>query len=404
MADAYIYDAVRTPRGRGKSGGGLNTVRPIHLVRTVLTALRDRTALDTSQVDDVILGVVEPVKEQGGNIARVGALYSDYDQAVAGVQINRFCASGLAATNMGAARIMAGQDDAIVGGGVESMSRVKMGSSSGPWATDPQVAMYLKFVPQGISADLVATLYGFSRQDCDALAAESQRRAATAWEQGRFDGSIVPVCDDNGIAVLDRDEHMRPGTTAESLAGLKPSFEMLGSNYGFNGVALQRYPEIEQIQHVHHAGNSSGIVDGAAAVLLGSEAFGERNGLRPRARIKSFASIGSEPTIMLTGPSDAAEKALKRAGMTPSDIDLWEINEAFAAVVLRFVDALGLHHDRVNVNGGAIALGHPLGATGAMILGTLLDELERRDLKTGCAALCVGAGMGTATIIERIEH
>jgi len=382
----------------------LNTVRPIHLVRTVLTALRDRTTLDTSQVDDVILGVVEPVKEQGGNIARVGALYSDYDQAVAGVQINRFCASGLAATNMGAARIMAGQDDAIVGGGVESMSRVKMGSSSGPWATDPQVAMYLKFVPQGISADLVATLYGFSRQDCDALAAESQRRAATAWEQGRFDGSIVPVCDDNGIAVLDRDEHMRPGTTAESLAGLKPSFEMLGSNYGFNGVALQRYPEIEQIQHVHHAGNSSGIVDGAAAVLLGSEAFGERNGLRPRARIKSFASIGSEPTIMLTGPSDAAEKALKRAGMTPSDIDLWEINEAFAAVVLRFVDALGLHHDRVNVNGGAIALGHPLGATGAMILGTLLDELERRDLKTGCAALCVGAGMGTATIIERIEH
>ncbi len=402
MPDCFIYDHVRTPRGRGKAGGGLNTVRPIHLARTVLQSIRDRNELDTSQVDDVILGVVEPVKEQGSDIARVAALYSDYDEKVPGVQINRFCSSGLVANNIGAARVMAGVDDAIVAGGVESMSRVPMGSSRGPWATDPQVAIYLKFVPQGISADLVATLYGYSRTDCDSLAVRSQERAAAAWEAGRFNRSIVPVYDDNGMLMLDRDEHMRPGTTVESLANLRASFTQLGSSYGFDGVAMQRYPEVEKINHVHHAGNSSGIVDGAAAVLLGSKAFGERNGLKPRARIKTFASIGSEPTIMLTGPSDAAEKALSRVGMKASDVDLWEINEAFAAVVLRFVDALGISHEQTNVNGGAIAMGHPLGATGAMILGTLLDEMERRDLETGCAALCVGAGMGTATLIERV--
>ena len=403
MAECYIYDAVRTPRGRGKAGGSLNSVTPLTLAKTVLTALPERNGFDTAEVDDLILGCVEPVKEQGGNIARIAALVSDYDQTVPGVQINRFCASGLVATNIGAARVMSGQDDAIVAGGVESMSRVPMGSSRGPWATDPQVAMYTRFVPQGVSADLVATLYGYSRGDCDALAAQSQQRAAAAWEDHRFDGSIVAVKDMNGIPVLDRDEHMRPGTTVEGLGQLKASFTQLGQNYGFDGVALQRYPQLESIEHVHHAGNSSGIVDGAAVVLLGSKAFGERNGLRPRARITSFASIGSEPTIMLTGPADAAIKALKRAGMSAGDIDLWEINEAFAAVVLRFAEVLKLDHEQVNVNGGAIAMGHPLGATGAMILGTLLDELERRDLKTGCAALCVGAGMGTATIIERLE-
>jgi acetyl-CoA C-acetyltransferase len=402
VAECYIYDAVRTPRGRGKAGGSLNTIRPIHLTKTVLEALRDRNELDTSQIDDLILGIVEPVKEQGSNLARVAALYADYDQSVPGVQINRYCSSGLVANNIGAARIMAGQDDAIVAGGVESMSRVPMGSSRGPWATDPDVAMYLKFIPQGISADLLATLYGYGRTDCDTFAAQSQDKAAAAWKAGLFDRSIVPVTDGNGITILERDEHMRPGTTVESLAKLRASFTQMGQNYGFNGVALQRYPEIEKIEHVHHAGNSSGIVDGAAVILLGSKGFGERNGLKPRAKFKSFASIGSEPTIMLTGPADAAEKALKRAGMAASDIDLWEINEAFAAVALRFVDALDIDHDVVNVNGGAIAMGHPLGATGAIILSTVLDELERRDLQTGCAALCVGAGMGTATIIERV--
>ena len=402
MAECFIYDHVRTPRGRGKAGGGLNTASPIHLSRTVMQALRDRNGLETGQVDDVILGCVEPINEQGSNIARVAALYSDYAQEVPGVTINRFCSSGLVANNIGAARVMSGVDDAIVAGGVESMSRVPMGSSSGPWATDPQVAIYLKFVPQGISADLVATLYGYSREECDGLAARSQDRAAVAWNEGRFDRSVVPVKDVNGLTLLDRDEHMRPGTSVESLSKLRPSFEALGSNYGFDGVALQRYPELEKMTHVHHAGNSSGIVDGACVMLLGSKEFGERNGLKPRARIKTFASIGSEPTIMLTGPSDAAEKALKRAGMQARDIDLWEINEAFAAVVLRFVDALGISHDQTNVNGGAIAMGHPLGATGAIILGTLLDEMERQDKQTGCAALCVGAGMGTATIIERV--
>jgi acetyl-CoA C-acetyltransferase len=402
MAEAYLYDAVRTPRGRGKPGGGLHTIPPIELATTVLGALRDRNQLDTAIVDDVILGCVEPVKEQGSDIARLAALYAGYDQSVPGVQINRFCASGLVATNMGAARVMAGQDDVIVAGGVESMSRVKMGSSRGSWATDPQVASQTMFIPQGISADLLATLYGHDRTACDTFAVVSQQRAAAAWQDNRFAKSVVPVHDRNGVMVLDRDEHMRPGTTVESLAKLRASFTKLGQDYGFDEVARQRYPSVERIDHVHHAGNSSGIVDGAAAILIGSKEAGERMGLTPRARMVSFASIGSEPTIMLTGPSDAAEKALGRAGMSASDIDLWEINEAFSAVVLRFMHVLGLELDNVNVNGGAIAMGHPLGATGAMILGTLLDELERRDLKTGCAALCVGAGMGTATVIERL--
>jgi len=401
MPDCFIYDAVRTPRGRGKAGGSLNSIPPIDLARTALQAIRDRNELDTALVDDVILGIVEPVQEQGGNLPRIAVLYSDYDQSVPAVQINRYCASGLVATNMAAANIMSGQADLTIGGGIESMSRVPMGASRGPWATDPQVASDTAFIPQGISADLLATLYGYTREDCDELAARSQARAAKAWSEGRFTQSIVPVEDQNGIVVLDRDEHMRPTSTAEALAKLRPSFAKLGQ-YGFNDIALQKYPELESINHVHHAGNSSGIVDGAAAILLGSKEMGERLGLKPRAKIKNFASIGSEPTIMLAGPADAALKALKRAGMDPGDIDLWEINEAFAAVVLRFADVLGLNHDIVNVNGGAIAMGHPLGATGAMILGTLLDEMERTDKQTGLAALCVGAGMGTATIIERV--
>jgi acetyl-CoA C-acetyltransferase len=402
VTDCYIYDSVRTPRGK-KRNGSLNTVRPVWLGRTVLAAIRDRNALDTSVVDDVIFGCVEPVKEQGGNIARIAALYAGYDQTVPGVQVNRFCASGLVATNMAAAAIMSGQADMTIGGGVESMSRVPMGSSRGPWATDPQVATATNFIPQGISADLLATLYGFNRQDCDELAARSQARAAAAWEDGHFKGSIVPVQDENGVTLLAHDEHMRPGTSADSLGKLRPAFARMGADYGFNAVALQRYPQLEEIQHVHHAGNSSGIVDGAAAILLGSREAGERAGLKPRARIRAFADIGSEPTIMLTGPADASAKALRRAGLQVSDIDLWEVNEAFSAVVLRCAQALGINHDIINVNGGAIAMGHPLGATGAILLGTLLDEMERRDLTLGCATLCVGAGMGTATIIERVD-
>ena len=399
--DCYIYDAVRTPRGRGKAGGGLNSVAPIDLAAAPLKALLARQEFDATELEDVVLGCVEPVGEQGGNIARVAALYAGLPQNVPGFQINRFCSSGLESVNICAAKVMAGMAHAAIGGGVESMSRVPMGSASGPWATNPAVATQLKFVPQGVSADLVATKYGYTRQQCDEFAVRSQNLAAEAWEAGRFANSVVPVVDQNGLTVLDRDEHMRPGTTVESLGKLRASFKMMGENYGFNAVAKQRYPEVEAINHVHHAGNSSGIVDGAAGVLVGTEDFGTRNGLKPRARIRSFGSIGSEPTIMLTGPSDAAEVALTKAGLTASDIDLWEINEAFSAVVLRFVDALAIDMERVNVNGGAIAMGHPLGATGAMILGTLLDEMERRDLTLGCAALCVGAGMGTATIIER---
>ena len=402
MTDAFVYDAVRTPRGRGKASGALHEVTPIRLAGAALSAIRDRNALDTRAVDDVVLGVVEPVGEQGADIARVAALDAGYDESVAGVQINRFCASGLEAVNMAAGQVMAGQSDMTVGGGVESMSRVPMFSAGGAWASDPDVAFRTYFVPQGVSADLLATLYGYSRDDVDSYAVESQRRAARAWDTGRFSRSVVPVTDRSGLVILDRDEHLRPDATMQSLAALEPSFAAQGAECGFDDVAVRRYPELERIEHVHHAGNSSGIVDGAAAVLVGSAEAGKSAGLAPRARIRAFASTGSEPTIMLTGPSAAAEKALARAGMGPGDIDLYELNEAFAAVVLRFMDALDIDHDRINVNGGAIAMGHPLGATGAMILGTALDELERRGAGTALVALCVGAGMGTATVIERV--
>ncbi len=402
MTDAFIFDALRTPRGKGRQGGSLNQATPIHLAATALRALRERNNLDTSKVDDVVLGCVEPVGEQGADIARVAALYADYATSAPGVTVSRFCASGLEACNQAAAQVMSGQADLVVGGGVESMSRVPMFSSGGAWPTDPQVAAKTAFVPQGISADLIATKWGFSRHDVDSYAAESQRRAKQAWDEGRFAKSIVPVKDINGLVMLDHDEYMRPESTLESLSQLKPAFQEQGEKYGFNSVILQRYPEVERINHVHHAGNSSGIVDGAAAVLFGTREMGAALGLKPRARIRSFASIGSEPSIMLTGPSYAAEKALKRAGMRVTDIDLFELNEAFAAVVLRFMQVLDVAHDKMNVNGGAIAMGHPLGATGAMILGTLLDEMERRNLATGLATLCVGAGMGTATIIERV--
>jgi acetyl-CoA C-acetyltransferase len=400
--DAYIYDHVRTPRGKGKKDGALHEITPIQLATQVLAALRDRNSLNTAAVEDVVLGCVSPVGEQGADIARVAALNADYAETVAGVQVNRFCASGLEAVNIAAARVMAGQGDMAIGGGVESMSRVPMGSDGGALATDPAVAIKTYFVPQGISADLIATRYGYSRDDVDAYAVASQQRAAAAWAGGHFARSVLPVRDVIGLPVLDRDEIMRPEASLQSLGALSPSFADLGAGFGFNGVAVQRYPEVERINHVHHAGNSSGIVDGAAGVLIGNREAGWKQQLKPRARIKSFASIGSEPTIMLTGPSFAAERALKRAGLKPKDIDLWELNEAFAAVVLRFMEALAVPHDRINVNGGAIAMGHPLGATGAMILGILVDELERRDLEFGLATLCVGAGMGTATIVQRI--
>ncbi|HCE30218.1 MAG TPA: acetyl-CoA C-acetyltransferase [Comamonadaceae bacterium] len=402
MTETFIFDAVRTPRGKGRSSGALHGSTPISLAITALQALRDRNTLDTAFVDDIILGCVEPAGEQGANIARVAAIAAGYHESAAGVQINRFCASGLEACNMAAAKVMSGQSPLVIGGGVESMSRVPMGTSGGAWAADPAVAIPTYFVPQGISADLIATLYGHSRNDVDSYAVESQRRAALAWAEGRFAKSIVPVKDVNGCVVLDRDEHMRAETTLESLAKLEPAFKVQGEKYGFDAVAMQRYPEIERMAHVHHAGNSSGIVDGAAAVLIGNAEAGKRLGLKARARIRSFASIGSEPTIMLTGPSYSAEKALKLAGMKASDIDLYELNEAFASVVLRFMEVMNVSHDKMNVNGGAIAMGHPLGATGAMILGTVLDELERRNLSTGLITLCVGAGMGTATIIERV--
>ncbi len=402
MSEAYIYDAVRTPRGRGRKDGSLHGATPVHLAATVLAALRDRNRLDTAAVDDVILGCVEAVGEQGANIARIAALVAGYDLAAPGFQVNRFCASGLEACNIAAAQIMAGQSDLVVGGGVESMSRVPMMTSGGAWAVDPDVARKTRFVPQGISADIIATRWGYSRRDVDAYAVASQRRAALARDEGRFACALVPVLDVNGFAMIEHDECIRAETSIESLAALKPSFADQGEQLGFDAIAIQRYPDMERIEHVHHAGNSSGIVDGAAAVLFGSRAAGERLGLKPRARVRAFASIGSEPTIMLTGPSLAAEKALKRVGMGVGDVDLFEVNEAFAAVVLRFLDALKVPPERVNVNGGAIALGHPLGATGAMLLGTVLDELERRGLATGLVTLCVGAGMGTATLIERV--
>ena len=402
MADAYIFDHVRTPRGKGRASGALHSVTPIELASTALRAIRDRNDLDTANVEDVMMGCVAPVGEQGADIARVAVINSDYAESTAGAQVNRFCASGLEAVNIAAGQIMSGQSEMAIGGGVESMSRVPMGSDGGAWPTDPAVAFRSYFVPQGISADLVATKYGFSRDDVDSYAVESQKRAQRSWDEGRFKDAVVPVVDINGTTVLGHDEHMRPETDMQSLASLEPSFINHGEQFGFNSVAIQRYPEIEKIEHVHHAGNSSGIVDGASAMLLGTKEMGEKLGLKPRARIRSFASIGSEPTIMLTGPSLAAEKALNRAGMEKGDIELWELNEAFAAVVLRFMQALDIDHDEINVCGGAIAMGHPLGATGAMILGTVLDELERTGKSTALATLCVGAGMGTATIIERM--
>jgi acetyl-CoA C-acetyltransferase len=402
MTDAYIYDHVRSPRGRGKQGGSLNPITPINLVSQVLIALRDRNGLDTSILDDVVLGCVTPVGEQGANIARAAAINADYAETVPGKQINRFCASGLEAVNTAAAQIMAGQSDAAVGGGVECMSRIPMGSDGGAMAIDPQTAYHTHFIPQGISADLIATRQGYSRRDVDAYAVTSQQRAAQAWQNGWFGKSIVPIYDHVGDVALEHDETIRADTTLESLAALNPAFARMGDEAGFDEVALLRYPEVEFIEHVHTAGNSSGIVDGAAAVLVGSAAAGKRMGLKRRARIRAFASIGTEPTIMLTGPAPASLKALQRAGMSPADIDLWELNEAFAAVVLLYMETLNIPHDRINVNGGAIAMGHPLGATGAMVLGTLLDELERRDLATGLCTLCIGGGMGTATIIERV--
>ena len=402
MSDAFIYDHVRTPRGRGKADGALHEVTALNLATQTLLALKQRNKLDTKLVDDVVLGCVDPVGEAGGDIARVAAICADYGNSVPGVQINRFCASGLDAVNFAAAEVMSGQHDMTVGGGVESMSRVGIGASGGAWPVDPMIALKSYFLPQGISADLIATKYGFSRADVDAYAVESQKRAAAAWKDGRFNKSVLTVRDVNGIPLLARDEHMRPDTTMQSLGALQPSFVQMGELAGFDAVAVQAHPEVEAVTHVHHAGNSSGIVDGAAAVLIGNAESGKRANLKPRVRIKAFANIGSEPAIMLTGPVDVTHKVLKRAKMELKDIDLIEVNEAFASVVLRFMQAFKIDAAKVNVNGGAIAMGHPLGATGAMILGIAIDELERRNLTTALVTLCIGAGMGTATIIERV--
>ncbi len=401
--EAYVFDAIRTPRGRGKTTGSLYEVKPIDLLTTLFAELKRRHDLDTSQVDDVILGCVTPIGEQGGNIAKTAALYAGWDLSVPGVQINRFCASGLDAVNLAAMKVRSGWEDLVVAGGVESMSRVPMGSDGGPMMLDPALSTKIGCAPQGIGADLIATIEGFTREDVDRYALCSQQRAAHARANGYFK-SIVPVRDQNGLVVLAKDEHIRPDTTLEALAALPPAFEMMGA-MGFDDVALQKYVTVERINHVHTAGNSSGIVDGAALVLIGSKEKGEALGLKPRARIVSAALVGTEPTIMLTGPAPASKKALQKAGMTLDDIDLIEVNEAFAAVVLKFMRDMGLEDEgpeRVNVNGGAIALGHPLGATGAMLLGTMLDELERRDLSTALITLCVGGGMGIATIIERV--
>ncbi|MDX5439338.1 MAG: acetyl-CoA C-acetyltransferase [Alteromonadaceae bacterium] len=399
--EAYIFDAVRTPRGRGKKDGSLHSVKPITLLTTVLKALEERNRLDTSQVDDVVMGCVTAVGDQGADIAKTAALAADWDEKVAGVTLNRFCASGLEAVNLAAMKVRSGWEDMVVAGGVEAMSRVPMGSDGGAWATDPETNLHTGFMPQGIGADLIATLDGFSREDVDGFAVKSQQKAASAWDKGYFAKSIVPVTDQNGVVILDRDEHVRGNTTVESLAGLKPSFQMMGE-MGFDGVAREKYHYVEKINHVHHAGNSSGIVDGATAMLIGSEAKGKELGLKPRARIVATAVTSTDPTIMLTGPAPAARKALEKAGMTVDQIDLFEVNEAFASVVMRFQKELSVPDEKVNVNGGAIAMGHPLGATGAIILGTLLDELERRELRYGLATLCVGGGMGIATIIERV--
>lgn len=402
MSEAFIYDAVRTPRGKNR-GGALHSVKPIDLVTGLIDAVRERNPdLDDSQIDDIVLGVVSPVGEQGSDIARVAAIAAGLDESVAGVQVNRFCASGLEAVNIAAQKVGSGFENLVLAGGVESMSRVPLGSDGGAWAQDPTTNYDTYFVPQGIGADLIATTEGFTRADVDAFAAESQKRAAAAWENSLFENSIIPVKDINGITVLDRDEHMRPVSTVESLSQLPPAFAKLAAQTGFDEVALQKYHWIEAIDHVHTAANSSGIVDGAALAILGDEEVGQKMGMKPRARIVSTAVTGSEPTIMLTGPTPATKKALDKAGMTVDDIDLFELNEAFAAVVLKWMKDLNIPHEKVNVNGGAIAMGHPLGATGAMILGTVLDELERRDLKRGLVTLCIGAGMGIATIIERV--
>lgn len=402
MTNAYIYDHVRTPRGKGKPDGALHEVPAIQLAATVLKALRARSALDTRRVDDVIFGVVSPVGEQGQVLPRLAALMAGYAQETAGVQVNRFCGSGLEAVNIAAGKISAGGADFVVAGGCESMSRVPILSDGGAWTTDPAIAFATHFIPQGISADLMASKFGYSRAAVDAFAAQSHQRAGHAWAEGRFSQSVVPVRDLLGSVLLERDETVRPQCKADDLSVLKPSFAEMGRKMGFDALALRKYPEVEAIEHVHHAGNSSGIVDGACAMLIGSQGAGKAAGLKPRARIRAIAEIGSEPTIMLTGPSYAAEKALKRAGMSARDIDLYEINEAFAAVALRFIEALDLDPANVNANGGAIAMGHPLGATGAMILGTALDELERTGKSTALATLCIGAGMGVATIIERV--
>jgi acetyl-CoA C-acetyltransferase len=400
--ETLIYDHVRTPRGKGKPDGSLHEVTPVWLASRPLLALKERNQLDTAAIDDVVMGCVMPVGEQGGNIARMAVLQADYDQQVPALQINRYCGSGLEAVAFAASKVMAGQADLAIGGGVEMMSRVPMGADGGAWAQDPQVAAKTYFVMQGISADLLSSLRGHSRNDVDAYSAESHRRAHRAWTEGRFDGAVVPVQDFLGLTLLSRDETIRPETSTETLLQLKPAFTDMGEKYGYDSVAMQRYPQVEKIHHIHHAGNSSGIVDGAAAVLVGNAQIGSQLGLKPRARIRSFAAIGSEPTLMLDGPSFAARKALARAGMQASDIDLWELNEAFASVVLTMMEELNIPHDRMNVNGGAIAMGHPLGATGAMILGTALDELERSGRQTALVSLCVAAGMGSAMIIERV--
>ena len=402
MNDAFLYDAVRTPRGRGKPDGALHAIRPVDLARQMLVAVRDRSGIDTRRVEDVILGCVTAIGEQGANIAKTAALFAGYDEIVGGVTVNRFCGSGLEAVNQAAARVRAGSDDLFVAGGVESMSRIPIGSDGGAWAVDPEVATMTYFVPQGISADLIATLKGYTRDEVDAYAVTSQRRAAEAYREERFARSLVPVTGADGAVVLDRDELMRPDTTAEGLAKLQPSFARIGSEGGFDAVAIEKYPALEGIRHVHHAGNSSGIVDGAAATLIGSERAGRDFGLKPRARIAAYAVTSTDPTTMLTGPVPVTRKVLGAAGLPIDAIEIFEVNEAFAAVVMNFMDELSVPHEKVNVNGGAIAMGHPLGATGAILLGSLLDELERRKARYGLATLCIGGGMGIATVLERV--
>ncbi len=402
MAEAYIYDTVRTPRGKGKKDGSLHEVTAVALASHTLRAIRDRNNLDTKTVDDVILGCVSPVGEQGADIARAAVMGADYGMQTSGVQVNRFCASGLEAVNMAAGQIAAGAADFVIAGGVEAMSRVPMGSDGGAFPVDPSIAFPSYAMPQGVSADLIATKYGISRTECDEYAVESHKRSAQSWEEGRFAKSVVPVTDFNGLTILDRDETIRPGTDMQTLGSLRPSFVKMGVDFGFDAVGIQAHPDIEAVDHVHHAGNSSGIVDGAAAVLVGTKEAGEGQNLKPRARIKAFASVGSDTALMLTGPVDVTEKLLRRANMTVDDIDLFELNEAFSSVVLRYMQAFNIPHDKINVCGGAIAMGHPLGATGAMILGTVLDELERTGKQTALVTLCIGAGMGSATIIERV--